>query len=84
MEYCSGRPLHPDRDFHRRLVDRVVVAKSLKAVGQHLDPQLAIRHAIETGFAVGVSLYLQAAFCCFPFFSTGCITTLALRTGLPL
>src|SRR4029077_19629181 len=55
-------PLHLDRDLNRRLVDGVVVANRLYTAGQHLDPQLTVRHTIKAGLAVRVRLDLQAAF----------------------
>src|SRR5438067_11426559 len=57
----ARRPLYANGDFHLRLVDVIVVAKSLESLGQHLHAQFAVRHAVETRLAVRIRLDLQSA-----------------------
>src|SRR6266705_663236 len=57
----ARRPLHANGDLHVRLVDVIVVAKSLESLGQHLHAQFAVRHAVEIRLAIRIGLDLQSA-----------------------
>src|SRR5207245_10916812 len=57
----ARRSFHANGDFHLRLVDVVVIAKTLESRGHHLIAQFPVRHAVEIRLAVRIRLALQSA-----------------------